>query len=292
MSIYRNPFPADTDRAQLWQMLVEDDIEAFIHTDWDRVKDDFIPTGFTAIDAKGSDNPDSWRLSFQTLAQYEASWLEQSRELTAKLDTDRLRQALVDATTLRDIEVEGDAALLHKKFDGQIVTDSGEVLPLNWQTVYQCLRLNGEWKIGGFVGYLPLPMGSRKASAPAKQVPPDATQHITAGPYSPVLVVNPGQLVVISGQASVDPQGSVVGATIEEQTEYTLQNCVRQLETAGCSLKDVFKVNVYLSNIADWAAYNVVYQRLLPAPRPVRTTVEARLLPNFLIEIEMWAVKS
>jgi 2-iminobutanoate/2-iminopropanoate deaminase len=96
---------------------------------------------------------------------------------------------------------------------------------------------------------------------------------------------------VISGQAAIDAQGNVVGTTIEEQTEYTVRNCQKQLATAGCSLKDVFKTNVYLTSITEWDAFNLIYQEFVPEPRPVRTTIEARLLPGLLIEIEMWAVK-
>jgi enamine deaminase RidA (YjgF/YER057c/UK114 family) len=292
MSIYKNPFPSDPDRHQLWEMLVEQDIEAFITSNWDRVKDDFLEVGFTAIDAKGSDNPDTWRLSFQTLAQYQASWLEQSLQMRSKTSLDSLRQALIDATTLRDIEIEGNSALLHKKFDGQIMTDNGESIPLHWQTLYQCVKIDGKWKIGGFVGYLPFPMGSRHTAKVAKHLPEGADQHITAGPYSPVLVINPGQIVVISGQAAINVAGEVVGTTIEEQTEFTLKNCAQQLATAGCSLQDVFKTNVYLSDIGQWDSFNTVYQRIMLEPRPVRTTVQARLLEGLLIEIEMWAVKA
>ncbi|MBN8639336.1 MAG: RidA family protein [Anaerolineae bacterium] len=292
MSLYNNPFPSDPDRRQLWDMLVEQDIEAFITSDWGRVQDDFLKIGFTAIDAQGSDNPDTWKVSFQTLAQYQASWLDQSRQMRSKVGTEPLRQALIAATTLRDIEIEGNSALLHKKFDGQIVTNSGEVIPLHWQTLYQCIKLNEKWKIGGFVGYLPLPMGSSHVQKPPKQLPAEAAQHSTAGPYSPLMVINPGQLVVISGQAALDDAGAVIGTTIEEQTEFTLRNCAKQLATAGCSLQHVFKTNVYLSDINQWDAFNSVYSRIMPEPRPVRTTVQARLLAGLLIEIEMWAVKA
>ena len=80
----------------------------------------------------------------------------------------------------------------------------------------------------------------------AKRVPPDAKQHATAGPYSPVLEVDSAKLVVISGQVAVDSQGNVVGSTIEEQSRYALENCLRQLEVANCTFADVFKVNVFL----------------------------------------------
>ena len=123
-----------------------------------------------------------------------------------------------------------------------------------------------------------------------KSVPLKASQHTTAGPYSSVIEVACGRLVVISGQGSLAPDGSVIGETIEEQTEYTLQNCLNQLSAAGASLADVFKVNVYLTDLQDWAAFNAVYSRWMPTPRPVRTAVQAGLLLTLKVEIEMWAM--
>jgi 2-iminobutanoate/2-iminopropanoate deaminase len=127
---------------------------------------------------------------------------------------------------------------------------------------------------------------------PLKTIPANARQHAGAGPYSPVLEVNATRLVVISGQVAVDPDGNVAGTTIEEQCGTTLDNCAGQLASAGCSLADVFKVNVYLADLGQWARFNAVYEMLMPAPLPVRTAVQAVLLPGFLVEIEMWAVKA
>jgi 2-iminobutanoate/2-iminopropanoate deaminase len=127
---------------------------------------------------------------------------------------------------------------------------------------------------------------------PLKARPPDAQQHLTAGPYSPVLEVDARNLVVLSGQVAVDLQGRVAGAGIEEQTRVTLQNCASHLASAGCSLSDVFKVNIYLADIRHWARFNAVYEDLMPGLLPVRTAVQAILLPDYLVEIEMWAVKA
>ncbi|HLE55638.1 MAG TPA: RidA family protein [Rhodothermia bacterium] len=132
---------------------------------------------------------------------------------------------------------------------------------------------------------------SSGAFAAAKAVPAGAAQHVTAGPYSPVLEINPNRIVIISGQAAIDPVGSIIGNTIEEQTRYTLENCRKQLETAGCTLADVFKVNVYLTDLAEWGRFNVVYREIMPEPRPVRTAVGVNLLPGLLVEIEMWATR-
>ena len=128
--------------------------------------------------------------------------------------------------------------------------------------------------------------------APLKQLPPGSAQHTTAGPYSPVLEVSAERLVVISGQVAVAANGDVVGNTIEEQTEATLDNCLRQLQTAGCTFADVFKANIYLADISDWERFNAIYKARLPPPLPVRTAVQAVLLPGFRVEIEMWCVKN
>ncbi|MDZ5696099.1 RidA family protein [Chelativorans sp. M5D2P16] len=134
--------------------------------------------------------------------------------------------------------------------------------------------------------------GNQNRPHPLKHLPAGAAQHKTAGPYSPVLEVDARRLVVISGQVAVDKDGHVIGANIEEQTRTTLDNCARQLATVGCGLADVFKANIYLLNLADWDRFNMVYEAILPEPRPVRTAVQAVLLPGFLVEIEMWAVKA
>lgn len=132
---------------------------------------------------------------------------------------------------------------------------------------------------------------SEDAGAPLKRLPPGSAQHSTAGPYSPVLEVRADRLVVISGQVSVNSRGEVVGTTIEEQTNVTLDNCLRQLRAAGCGFDEVFKANIYLADIADWPRFNTVYANRMPAPLPVRTAVQAVLLPGFRVEIEMWAAK-
>jgi 2-iminobutanoate/2-iminopropanoate deaminase len=127
---------------------------------------------------------------------------------------------------------------------------------------------------------------------PLKYRPTNARQHVTAGPYSPVLEVDARHLVVLSGQVAVDLEGHIIGSTVEEQTLATLRNCAGHLATADCSLADVFKVNIYLTDLADWSRFNAVYEQLMPAPLPVRTAVQAILLPGYLVEIEMWAVKA
>lgn len=134
-------------------------------------------------------------------------------------------------------------------------------------------------------------MSAGQVNAGQKKLPAGAGQHKTAGPYSPVLEIDGCKLVVISGQAPLNDEGQVVGRTIEEQARVTLDNCRRQFRTAGVDLEQVFKVNVYLTDLADWARFNEVYKTYFGDPKPARTAIGAALLPGFLVEIEMWAVK-
>lgn len=123
-----------------------------------------------------------------------------------------------------------------------------------------------------------------------KAVPEGAVQHVTAGPYSPVLeITGIHKLVVISGQAPLDMEGNVIGDTIEEQTIKTLENCKAQLEKAGCTFDDVFKVNAFMADLDEWPRFNKVYAEIMGTPFPVRTVVGTQLLNSFKIEIEMWA---
>ena len=298
----RNPFAgADPDRAAIWDMLVYRDIDAYLAVDWEAVADDFVSDEFFGIDAGKSRNADRWRPAFSSLDAYRDVWLEQARETRENADPDRVRAALFALTTLTQIDIDGGFAIAHKKFDGSLPRRDGSAERLQWQTHYYCKRVPGEqvpdkkaasaWKIRGFTGYLPNPLHAPDDDR-ARHMP-NSAQHATAGPYSPVVSVSAhSRLIVISGQAPVDADGRVVGDTIEEQTRHTLMNCETQLQAAGAGLADVFKVNVYLRDIEEWARFNRVYAAMMQQPFPVRTAVQARLpVEGFRVEIEMWAAQ-
>ncbi|MDO8185193.1 RidA family protein [Conexibacter sp. JD483] len=280
----RNPWDgADADRAEIWEMLVRRDIEAYVEADWERVADDFDGGSFIAVDGAASTDPDAWRLGYPGLEEYRERWLHGAAQ-----DVARALDPAADfaaATFLDGIELERDRALVHKRFDGPLRLQDGDVETLAWRTIYLCRRIDERWRIVGFVGFLP----PRPAPAPAKRVPAGAAQHVTAGPYSPVLEVDPRRTVVISGQAAIAPDGALIGTTVREQARATLENCRAQLQTAGLDLADVFKVNVYLTDLAEWESFNEVYRELMPAPLPVRTAIGCQLLPGLLVEVELWA---
>ena len=157
---FLNPFPSsDTARHSIWEMLVSRDIDAFLAADWSMVADDFVEEGFIGIDGRRETNPDNWRLNFPSLAAYRDEWLRQAEDFAGQSFAEDPRTAIFTTTTLEDIEINGDQALARKKFDGSLKKTDGSVDILKWQTVYYCRLHQGRWKIAGFTGYLPNPMG-------------------------------------------------------------------------------------------------------------------------------------
>lgn len=153
--MYKNPFLGDPDRESLWNMLVERDIEAYLNCDFDGVEGDFLAESFFAVDARREIDSSSWKLSFPTLGSYKEAWLKSARQMWGRISLDRLRNETLSATDLSEIEIQGDLALAHKKFNGDFTLDDGHRISLHWRTVYQCRRVDGRWRIAGFIGYLP-----------------------------------------------------------------------------------------------------------------------------------------
>ena len=128
-------------------------------------------------------------------------------------------------------------------------------------------------------------MHNGKVVIKSKSLPPPG------GPYSPA--IKAGGFIFVSGQAAVDPRtGQVVGSTIEEQTERTLENVRTIVTAAGASLEDVVRVTVYLTEITNFNRMNEVYKGYFSRDPPARTTLEARLArPELLVEIDAVAYK-
>jgi 2-iminobutanoate/2-iminopropanoate deaminase len=118
---------------------------------------------------------------------------------------------------------------------------------------------------------------------------PDAPKAI--GPYSQA--VRAGNLVYLSGQTPIDPStGKLVDGDIALQTGRVFTNLGYVLKEAGLTFENVVKVNVYLTDMNNFASMNEVYGNQFTAPFPARTTVAVAALPlNALIEIEMIALR-
>ncbi|KZS96008.1 Endoribonuclease L-PSP [Sistotremastrum niveocremeum HHB9708] len=101
--------------------------------------------------------------------------------------------------------------------------------------------------------------------------------------------VQAGNIIFLSGQIPADKNGQIVPGGIQEHTKQCLANLENVLKAAGSSWQQVAKVNIFLKDMADFAAMNEVYEKALPTPKPARTCIQVAKLP-FDVDIEIEAV--
>lgn len=108
------------------------------------------------------------------------------------------------------------------------------------------------------------------------------------GPYSQAIIT--GNYVFASGQIPVNPATSQIEAdTIEGQTEQVCKNVAALLKAAGSSIDNVVKTTCFLSDIANFAAFNGVYAKYFTSC-PARSCVAVKDIPKgALVEIEVIA---
>ncbi|MEL6354212.1 MAG: RidA family protein [Cyanobacteria bacterium J06627_28] len=112
------------------------------------------------------------------------------------------------------------------------------------------------------------------------------------GPYNQGIVAA-GAMLFVAGQIPLDAAtGELVGTTVAEQTEKSLQNLAAVVEAAGSDFSQVVKTSVFLKDMNDFAAMNEVYAKHFgDESAPARACVEvARLPKDVLVEIECIAV--
>lgn len=109
------------------------------------------------------------------------------------------------------------------------------------------------------------------------------------GPYS--LGIGAGDYVFLSGQIPLDgATGKLVEGGIEAQTQQVFKNILALLENAGVTMEHVVKATVFMTDLTEFAAMNVVYEKNVAAPYPARSTIQVAGLPmGARVEIEMIA---
>jgi 2-iminobutanoate/2-iminopropanoate deaminase len=97
-----------------------------------------------------------------------------------------------------------------------------------------------------------------------------------------------GEHLYCSGQTPLDPDtGALVLGDVGVQTHRAFDNLEAVLRAAGLAMDDVVKCNVYLVDMADFAAMNAAYADRFAPPYPARTTVAVHQLPmGARVEIE------
>lgn len=125
----------------------------------------------------------------------------------------------------------------------------------------------------------------------AKKVVSTSKAPSAIGPYSQGIIA--GNLVFTSGQIPIDPDtGDIVTGDIRRATEQCIKNIQAIAEGAECSLEDVIKTTIFITDMNQFAAINEVYGTYFTENQPARSCVQVAKLPkNAEIEIEAVILK-
>lgn len=115
---------------------------------------------------------------------------------------------------------------------------------------------------------------------------PDAPEAI--GPYSQAVKV--GNTVWISGQIPLVPGSmELITGDITAQATQVFKNLAAVAQAAGGDLDRAVKINISLTDLADFAAVNEVMTSFFKAPYPARACVQVAALPK-AVDIEVEAI--
>lgn len=114
------------------------------------------------------------------------------------------------------------------------------------------------------------PKGPATAPAPEFYAAPDSA--LRTLPFSEAVAA--GDLLFLSGQIGVIPGTlTVVPGGLEPEAAQALENIKGVLERHGSSMDKVVKCTVFIADMKEWPAFNVVYRRYFKAPYPARSAV-------------------
>jgi len=104
-------------------------------------------------------------------------------------------------------------------------------------------------------------------------------------PYSPGM--RAGDWLFVSGTLALGAKGEVVGAgDVGAQTHHVLSSIKSVVEAAGGTMANIVYNQIFLKDLADYAAMNKVYAEFFPSKPPARYCIRADLVkPEFLVEI-------
>lgn len=118
--------------------------------------------------------------------------------------------------------------------------------------------------------------------------PEDGPQAV--GPYSPAVAA--GGFLFVSGQIPLNPStGELVKDSFESQVRQTLENLKSVVTSAGLTLNDVVKVNIFVVDMTRFNELNAIYEEYFAESKPARSCVQAAALPKSVdVEIEAIAL--
>lgn len=107
----------------------------------------------------------------------------------------------------------------------------------------------------------------------------------TTVPLTPA--IRAGDFIFVSGQLGIDDKGAVVAEDVAAQARQAIERIRSILGQADAGLGSVVKVSVWLTDKADFPAFNAAYREFFPDRPPARSTVVSDLLiPGARVEID------
>ena len=103
--------------------------------------------------------------------------------------------------------------------------------------------------------------------------------------------IRAGDFVFLTGQIPLEDGAPMVTGSIEEQTRAVLEDIKKTLAEADCTLSDVVKAMVWLTDRADFPGFNEVYGAYFSEQPPTRSAVVSDLLVDVRVEVEVVAYK-
>jgi len=121
-----------------------------------------------------------------------------------------------------------------------------------------------------------------------KQVITTENAPAAIGTYSQAVKV--GETVYMSGQIPLDPKTmEVVSEDFSEQTHQVFKNLLSVAQAAGGDLSAIVKLNIFMTDLNQFATVNEIMAQYFVQPYPARAAVEVSALPR-AVKIEMDAV--
>jgi len=119
----------------------------------------------------------------------------------------------------------------------------------------------------------------------SKKIIATASAPAAIGPYSQA--VQAGSTVYLSGQIGLDPASMQMAEGIDAQIVRVFDNLKAVAAASGGSLADAVKVNIYVTDLANFAKVNDAMAQHFSQPYPARATVQVAALPRgALVEVD------
>ncbi|MCX7148961.1 MAG: Rid family detoxifying hydrolase [Rhodocyclales bacterium] len=112
----------------------------------------------------------------------------------------------------------------------------------------------------------------------SRQIISAAAAPAAIGTYSQA--VQAGNTIYLSGQIGLDPASMQMADGIDAQIVRVFENLKAVAAAAGATLNDAVKVNIYLTDLANFARVNAVMAKYVSEPYPARAVVGVKELPR------------